>query len=90
MSAKADKIAKQYAAELDRREAECMRIDDKNRRGETLTKDERDVLTRWEAEGRKPWREDGHVIARLRKAARLAAKNDGKQKWRKHGRRKHR
>jgi len=63
------------AAELDRIEARCIAIEVKEQAGEELTDEEQQTLNQWDAEGRTRWRKNPRVLAKVRRTAKMAARN---------------
>ncbi len=76
MSARADRAMVEMAAELDRCEAECLMTDKLLTAELPITDSARRQHEQWVREGKPLWRETPAVIARVRKAAKKAAKNE--------------
>lgn len=69
------KAYQKFAKVLDQADADCRAVEAKDAAGERLTSEETVLLERWRAEGRKPWRQKRKVVLKIRRAAKMAAKN---------------
>lgn len=67
-----DKMAKM----LDDCDAQCFELDRKEAAGEAMTSEEEIEHEQWKKEGRIPWRQKPELVAKIRKAAKKAARNE--------------
>lgn len=74
MGAKARKAMKVFAQEMDRREGLCLVLDRLVEMGQKLKGDEKRIYDQWVREGKPRWRDEPRIVARVRKAARKAAR----------------
>jgi len=64
------------SGQMDETEELCVEAAEKQDRGEELTETERRRLEAWDRVGRERWRKTPRLLAKIRKAAKIAARNE--------------
>ena len=70
----------EMANQMDEIESRCVEAAEKAERGEELTDTERYRLKIWDLAGRKRWRNTPRLQVRIRRAAKMAARNERRKR----------